>query len=196
MKDKILKLREEGKTYNEIKEILGCSKGTISYHCGKGQKEKTKTRRQKRRENLLLAKVDSFKYRTNNPKTQKKKTTKSRKDVVESIRKYQKADINFNGDRVNKDIKPTFTWEDVLELYGENTVCYLSGEPINLYQNDYQLDHIVPVSKGGNNTLVNLGITHEVVNNMKGGLTPDELIDWCKKILEYNDYQITKQTQV
>ena len=49
MKDKILKLRDEGKTYNEIKEILGCSKGTISYYCGDGQKEKSKIRRKKRR---------------------------------------------------------------------------------------------------------------------------------------------------
>jgi DNA invertase Pin-like site-specific DNA recombinase len=33
MKENILKLRKEGKSYNEIKEILGCSKGTIAYHC-------------------------------------------------------------------------------------------------------------------------------------------------------------------
>jgi Zn finger protein HypA/HybF involved in hydrogenase expression len=33
MKEKILKLRRDGKTYNEIKKELGCSKGTISYHC-------------------------------------------------------------------------------------------------------------------------------------------------------------------
>lgn len=35
MKDKILELRQEGKSYNEIRKILGCSKGTISYHCSK-----------------------------------------------------------------------------------------------------------------------------------------------------------------
>lgn len=34
MKNKILKLRKEGKTYAEITSILGCSKSTISYHCG------------------------------------------------------------------------------------------------------------------------------------------------------------------
>lgn len=33
MKDEILKLRDEGKTYDEITKILGCSKSTISYHC-------------------------------------------------------------------------------------------------------------------------------------------------------------------
>ena len=42
MKDEILKLRSEGKTYSEIKKELGCSKSTISYYCGKGQKEKAK----------------------------------------------------------------------------------------------------------------------------------------------------------
>ncbi len=35
LKDKILNLRDQDKSYNEIQEILGCSKGTISYHCSK-----------------------------------------------------------------------------------------------------------------------------------------------------------------
>ena len=41
MKEQILQLRSEGKTYDEIKEILGCSKGTISYHCGGNSKQKS-----------------------------------------------------------------------------------------------------------------------------------------------------------
>lgn len=43
-KDNILKLYAEGKSYREIEKILGCSKGTIAYHVGKGQKEKTHAR--------------------------------------------------------------------------------------------------------------------------------------------------------
>jgi len=38
MKDAILKLKEDGKTYNEIKKILGCAISTISYHCNKNGK--------------------------------------------------------------------------------------------------------------------------------------------------------------
>jgi DNA-binding CsgD family transcriptional regulator len=38
LKDGILKLRGEGKSYNEIKKILNCSVGTISYHCSDGKK--------------------------------------------------------------------------------------------------------------------------------------------------------------
>jgi|TARA_R110000823_G_C15883115_1_gene495276 CRISPR/Cas system Type II protein with McrA/HNH and RuvC-like nuclease domain len=178
MKDRILELRKEGKTYNQIKEIIGCSKGTISYHCGNGQKEKTKKRKQKIRENVLLAKVERFKYR-------------KRKNVVENIRKFQKRDNTINGD-VNKNIDTNFDWEDVLKKFGEDTKCYLSGEEINLYDKTYQLDHIIASSKGGDNSLDNMGITHEVVNKMKGNLTPDELIEWCIKILKYNEYKITK----
>jgi predicted transcriptional regulator len=52
MKENILKLRSMGYTYNQIQKELGCSKGTISYHLGEGQKEKTKQRSQKRREEI------------------------------------------------------------------------------------------------------------------------------------------------
>ena len=41
MKEQILKLREQGYTYNQIVIELGCSKGTVAYHCGNGQKAKT-----------------------------------------------------------------------------------------------------------------------------------------------------------
>jgi hypothetical protein len=40
-KDKILKLRAEGKSYRQIQDAIGCSKGTIAYHLGDGQKQKT-----------------------------------------------------------------------------------------------------------------------------------------------------------
>ena len=61
----------------------------------------------------------------------------------------------------------------------------------NLFENDYNLDHIIPSSRGGDNSLNNLGITHKIVNYMKGSLTPEELIKWCVKILKYNGYKIT-----
>jgi len=48
-KKNILRLRAEGKSYREIQNIIGCSKGTIAFHLGEGQKEKyyetTKRRR-------------------------------------------------------------------------------------------------------------------------------------------------------
>lgn len=45
MKEDILKLRKQGKSYREIQKILGCSRGTICFHCGKNQKDKSYQRR-------------------------------------------------------------------------------------------------------------------------------------------------------
>lgn len=61
MKENILKLRSDGKTYNEIKEILKCSKGTIAYHCGEGQKEKSRIRLNKNRQ--VLCECGNNKYK-------------------------------------------------------------------------------------------------------------------------------------
>jgi 5-methylcytosine-specific restriction endonuclease McrA len=174
MREEILKLRGEGKTFSQIQEILKCSKSTISYHCSDGQKEKNKLRRQKRRKNILIGKTERFVYR---------------KNKNESIRKFQKRDNSVRG-CVNPTIEVTFTWKDVVDKFGENTHCYLSGEKINLYKDNYNLDHILPSSRGGDNSLNNLGITHKIVNTMKSDLTPEELIEWCKRILEFNNYKI------
>ena len=59
MKDEILKLRSEGKTYDEIKKILNCSKGTIAYYCGEGQTEKYREygRQRKERDRLWMQSV-------------------------------------------------------------------------------------------------------------------------------------------
>ena len=179
MKEKIIELKNQGKSYNQIQKILNCSKGTISYHLGDNQKEKTRKRTEKRRENILLNKVDRFKH------------TYYKKIRVSSTA-FQKRDDNFkNG--YNKDFEKTFKWEDVLEKFGINTFCYLSGEKINLIEDlNYNLDHIFPKSKGGSNGFDNLGILHETVNQMKGNLLNEELIEWCIKILKFNGYNITK----
>lgn len=41
LKESILALREQGLTYNQIKEELECSKSTISYYLGDNQPQKT-----------------------------------------------------------------------------------------------------------------------------------------------------------
>ena len=45
-KEDILRLRELKYSYNEIQKELGCSKGTIAYHLGPNQKQKTHERSQ------------------------------------------------------------------------------------------------------------------------------------------------------
>lgn len=52
MKEQIFQLRSEGKSYRDIQKILGCSKGTIAYHLGLGQKEKSTTRLKDKRSSI------------------------------------------------------------------------------------------------------------------------------------------------
>lgn len=86
-----------------------------------------------------------------------------------------------------------FKTEDVLRLVGKEPKCYLSGIPVDLGdRKSYQLDHVIPTSKGGTNDLTNLGIASTEVNKMKSDLHVDEFLNMCKKILEYNGYTVTK----
>ncbi len=57
-KENILRLRAEGKTYNEIVSELGCAKSTVAYHCGLGQKEKTRYRTNGLREEISRFLID------------------------------------------------------------------------------------------------------------------------------------------
>lgn len=60
---------------------------------------------------------------------------------------------------------------DAVYAKGEGR-CYLCGDAINraLDRRDplaYQVDHVVPVSKGGGTTLTNLRAAHAACNNLK-----------------------------
>lgn len=189
MKEKILELRKEGKTYNQIVEILGCSKSTVSYHCGLGQKEKSRKRTDILRDsNPIIQKLERFKVREKKELKKEVKEEREQRCFVDIVRKYQKR----NGRTIDKNIQTSFNWVDIINIYGYDTFCYLSGEPINLLKRNYNFDHKIPVSRGGDNSLDNLGISHEVVNRMKTDLTPEELMEWCKKILEFNGYKVIK----
>lgn len=52
MKEKIIQLYAKGKSYRDIQKELGCSKGTISYHLGIGQKDKTQQRQRDKRNTI------------------------------------------------------------------------------------------------------------------------------------------------
>lgn len=49
MKEKIKLLRSQGKSYNEIVAVLGCSKATVAYHCSEKVKQNFRDSRNKNR---------------------------------------------------------------------------------------------------------------------------------------------------
>lgn len=80
-----------------------------------------------------------------------------------------------------------FTVEEFLNKIGNNPKCYLTGDIIDLSQKDtFQLDHIIPRSKGGDNSLSNCGLISKQANMVKHDLLLDELIIICQKIINNN----------
>ncbi len=172
MKEQILALAKQGLSYNEIQRQLGCSKGTISFHLGEGQKEKTRDRQRKRRTSSPLAlKLDRYKAR------------KGFRNKVHHFNLRQRGGYTKGHGNCSTNFNPA----DVREKFGDNPTCYLTGEAIDLSKpNTYHFDHIVPVCKGGDNSLDNLGLTLKQANEAKNGMMLDEFLDFCEKILRHH----------
>jgi 5-methylcytosine-specific restriction endonuclease McrA len=184
-REKIVELRSKGYSYRQIEKELGCSRGTITYHLTTGLKEKTKLRNKKIRQknHPFVAKYYHF------LETKKLKPKKSKVCDFNKLL-YCKVRVFHRGEKV-KDFN--FKPEDVINKYGENTFCYLTGDRIDISKpRTYSFDHKIPRSRGGENTLDNLGICTKIVNTSKTDMTPEEYIELCKKVLEHNGYNVTK----
>ena len=80
----------------------------------------------------------------------------------------------------------------IKEVYDNK--CYLTGRPLDMDSGtNLEFDYIIPKSKGGTNTLSNLGLCVKDANTAKGDMSVDELVDLCKDILQHNGYEIKKK---
>jgi 5-methylcytosine-specific restriction endonuclease McrA len=185
MKESILKLRAEGLTYQQISSKLQCSKSLVSYYCGDNQKQKSKLRSQNRWNRLIIGrKVDKF---------QRTRTSQYNRKLKDKTEDFQRLRYRTDQGRRLGKRKLLFTCSDVIRKFGRYTNCYLTGRPIDLNKPEtYHFDHIVPYSRGGTNTLDNLGITCKEANKAKDVLPVDEFLNLCKEILEHNGYRVEK----
>lgn len=189
LEEQIKTLHNQHKTYNEIKSILGCSKGTICYYIGNNQKTKNLQRQQKNRlkQHPFIKKIESF---SSSIITTKKRHIHQTKKLIQlKIETFSRTgDMMYN--------KPTFTVDDVLNKLGETPKCYLTGQDIDISQpRTYQFDHIIPRSRGGTNNLDNLAICTSRANQSKTDMTPDEFFNLCKTVLIYQGYLVSKAPQ-
>lgn len=86
-----------------------------------------------------------------------------------------------------------FTVEQLLKQIGNNPTCYLTGLPIDLNDSrSYQLDHKIPKSRGGDNSLDNCGLVCRRANMSKSDMTYDEYIELCKLVISNHEKQIAR----
>jgi len=180
LKTKILHLRSQNKSYNQIAKILDCSKSVISYHCGSGS-EKARVLRNVKNRPAICTKVSRFKTRC------------SRKNyhILSSKLKTFKRKSTKRGNHTNtivNSVGSNYSCKDVIKKIGPNPTCYLTGIPIDLDDSSsYNLDHVIPTSRGGLNDLKNLQICLKDVNFAKGQLLIEEFYDLGEKVLKYRD---------
>lgn len=74
-------------------------------------------------------------------------------------------------------------WKELKDLLKiQNYKCALSGDKIS-FDDNIELDHILPTTRGGNNDLSNVRWVTKQANRLKQNLTDIELKELCKKIL-------------
>ena len=188
-KDDIIRLRSEGKSFNEIASTLGCSKTIVSYHLN--DKTQRRMKNQIKSVHPFQTKLYRFNRTDGGPKNiayerKRKKTVNDR--LLAKIQTFHR-----QGGAGTMCDKKSFTIQDIINRFGENPKCYLTGVDINIYDtHTYEFDHIIPRSRGGQNTLDNLGIASKKANQSKNNMTPDELLNLCKLILENHGYSVSK----
>lgn len=183
-KQLIKKLFEEGNGYRKISRITNISYTTVVYHLN--DKFRQSLLDKSKKFHPFKIKLGTFLYDKHKPKQLTPKQLGEWKALIRS--KVQ----NFHpkGTPSNQML---FTYQEVIEKFGENVQCYLTGDDINVLQpRTYNFDHIIPSSRGGQSTLDNLGICTKEANQAKSDKTPDEFFNFCKKILEHNGYKVQK----
>lgn len=190
-KEKILELRSKGYSYGQIQKELGCSKATISFHCGENQKDKHSQRQLKfRKTNPISDKLSKFltprkKYKTILSKRYTNIAKILGKKIIQfhQTRKFKQERISFT---------MSFTVKELMSKIGDNPKCALTGKPIDLTKpRTYHLDHIIPASKGGKSTLDNCQILLKEVNEAKRDMLQEDFIQMCENVVKY--HQLNKQ---
>ncbi len=80
----------------------------------------------------------------------------------------------------------TVTAKQILELIqNQGYRCALSGRVLT--PETASLDHIVPLSRGGEHALANIWAVDFQVNNAKGTLTVEEFVALCQEVTAFQD---------
>jgi 5-methylcytosine-specific restriction endonuclease McrA len=112
----------------------------------------------------------------------KRNTVNSKRKPIPIDKKLQYRLAAFKRTSENTD---NFTVQHFLDKFSD-PVCYLTGIPINIYDfSSYHLEHVIPLSRGGDSNLSNLQLAVPWANIIKGDMSLDVLLDRCKMIVDH-----------
>lgn len=185
-RNEILRLHNEGYNRQAIIDTLHCVPSSVDYYLSPNGPSRSLDRVNKFRNTIygkLYIKVVQFnKYREYNKPQKEPKNRYIDKSLFINKISYFNSGIAM------------VTAKEVYEKYGEETTCYLTGDHIDLTKpRTYQFDHLIPKSRGGDNSLDNLGICTKTANMAKGCMTPEEFVEFCKKVIAHAGYEVVKK---
>ena len=186
LNSQIIALRKKGLSYNQIAKKLKCSKSTVSYALSPKTRRlaKEKQARIPRHVKLLHHRIYGFKNTTHTI------TEQPPWYISQTPRQISKA-ITNKASTFQRTM--TFNYEDVYAKYGDHFPCALTGRPLDFNKpHTYEYDHILPTSRGGDNTLSNMQIVCPEVNRAKQNLTDDEFLELCKEVVIHHGHKIYK----
>ena len=199
--DRIDRWRAKGWSYKNLAHKFKLSKSTLSYHYGKGQKEKTRARMQKRRDHFQL-KVDHFWDKAMDTKRDKALTNKRPERTWDyKVRGFHKdkenstkgLDMKTRRDQLAKHLWP-YDGKDEKGYSFPWVACKITGRKVSVmvpkgHHYACNLDHILPAARGGPNNVENCQPLDERINAMKVDMTNEEFFDKVAEVTRGDMYK-------
>jgi 5-methylcytosine-specific restriction endonuclease McrA len=189
LKEKILKLKKEGLSQSEIALQLGCAKSTVCWHFNpEKQLKKSQQRKKKIAPHMVKWQRNISRFSTAKTKIEQKTEIKdltfseARAKFRNRLKDYAKKHKSDTERTKMVNIKKVIDKYNITE---ENTkiVCRYTGDILDWKRpEECQVDHIIPRSRGGENTLENLQIISKKANQAKGDMTHEEFIEFIKLV--------------